>query len=56
MLFGQLVERTTINRIWVHDLWHLTSRLSRKVLMHTLGVFTNLTDNRPPLHAAGLVA
>jgi hypothetical protein len=55
-IFGQLVERTAIKRIWVHDLWHLTSRLLRKVLMHTLAVFTNLTDDRPPLHLADLIA
>lgn len=55
-IFGQLVERTTIKRIWVHDRWHLTSRLLRKVLMHTLAVFTNLTGDHPPLHLAGLAA
>lgn len=55
-IFGQLVERTTVKRIWTHDLWHLTSRLLRKVLMHTLAVFTNLADDRPPLHLADLVA
>lgn len=55
-LFGQLIERTSIKRIWAPDLWHLTSRLLRKVLMHTLAVFTNLTSNRPPLRLTDLAA
>lgn len=55
-LFGQLVERTTIKRIWAHDLWHLTSRLLRKVLMHTVAVFTNVALDQPPLHLACLIA
>jgi DDE family transposase len=55
-IFGQLVERTAVKRIWAHDRWHLTNRLLRKILMHTLAVFTNLTLGRPPLHLADLVA
>jgi hypothetical protein len=51
-IFGQLVERTHLKLVWAHDLWHLTSRLVRKVLMHTLAVFTNLRVGRPPLQAA----
>lgn len=54
-IFGQLVERTTLKRLWVHDFWHLTSRLLRKILMHTLAVFTNVTTGHPPLHLAALV-
>jgi hypothetical protein len=38
------------------DLWHLTSRLLRKVLMHTVAVFTNVALDRPPLHLACLIA
>lgn len=41
---------------WERDLWHLTSRLLRNVLMHTLAVFTNLTGDHQPLHLADLVA
>lgn len=55
-IFGQLVERTALKRIWAHDLWHLSSRLLRKVLMHTLAVFTNVASGRPPLHLADLLA
>jgi hypothetical protein len=55
-IFGQLVERTAIKRIWAYDLWHLTSRLLRKVLMHTVAAFTNVALDRPPLHLACLIA
>jgi hypothetical protein len=55
-IFGQLVERTHLKRVWAHDLWHLTNRLVRKVLMHTLAVFTNLLADRPPLQLADLLA
>lgn len=54
-IFGQLVERTHLKRVWAHDLWHLTNRLVRKVLMHTLAVLTNLFLGRPPLQLAGLL-
>jgi hypothetical protein len=54
-IFGQLVERTHLKRVWAHDLWHLTNRLVRKVLMHTLAVFTNLVAGRPPLQLADLL-
>jgi hypothetical protein len=55
-LFGQLVERTGIKRIWAHDRWHLTNRLLRKVFMHTLAILTNVALDHPPLHLAALVA
>lgn len=55
-IFGQLVERTAVKRVWARDRWHLANRLLRKVLMHTLAVFTNLAQERPPLHLADLVA
>jgi hypothetical protein len=38
-VFGQLVERFHIKRVWARDLWHLTSRWMRKFLSHTLAVF-----------------
>jgi hypothetical protein len=34
-VFSQLVERYSVKRVWARDLWHLTSRLLRKVLRHT---------------------
>ena len=33
-VFSQLSGRYSIKRVWARDLWHLTSRLLRKVLSH----------------------
>lgn len=38
---GQLVEQYRLKRIWGRDCWHLTSRVLRKVLSHTLAVALN---------------
>ncbi|MBD1944577.1 hypothetical protein H6F50_19815 [Coleofasciculus sp. FACHB-712] len=35
-VIGQLVERFSIEKVWARDLWHLTSRLNRKLLAHTV--------------------
>jgi DDE family transposase len=53
---SQLVERYHLKRIWARDAWHLTSRLLRKVLSHTLAVFLCLERGYPPLQFAHLLA
>jgi hypothetical protein len=55
-VFGQVVERCTLKRVWARDTWHLGNRLLRAVLMHTLAVFFNVVRGNSPLHLAGLVA
>ncbi len=55
-VFGQLSERSTIKRVWARDAWHLSNRLLRKALMHTLAVLLNLELGRQPLHLAQLIA
>lgn len=35
-VIGQLVSRFSIEKVWARDLWHLTSRLNRKLLAHTV--------------------
>ena len=55
-VFGQLVDRCTLKRVWARDLWHLGNRLLRVVLMHTLAVHFNVQRHQPPLHLAALVA
>ena len=55
-VFGQLVDRCAVKRVWARDLWHLSNRLLRKVLMHTLAVLLNVELGNPPLHLAQLVA
>ena len=41
-VIGQLVERYRAKRIWARDLWHLASRVYRKVLSHTVALCLNL--------------
>jgi len=52
---SQLMERFAVARIRVRDLWHFQSRLIRKVLAHTIGVFLNLQMGRQPLDLDGLL-
>lgn len=55
-VFGQLVERCGVKRLWARDLWHFSNRLLRKVLMHTLAVLFNIERGNPPLQLARVVA
>jgi hypothetical protein len=55
-VFGPLVDRCDVKRVWARDLWHLGTRLLRTVLMHTLAVLLNVEVGNPPLHLAQLVA
>ncbi len=55
-VFGQLVSRCDVKRVWARDLWHLSSRLLRIVLMHTLAILLNRERGNPPLQLALLVA
>jgi hypothetical protein len=55
-VFGQLVERCAVQRVWARDRWHLSNRLLRTVLMHTLAILLNVDLGNPPLHLAQLVA
>src|SRR5215211_7179156 len=48
-VFGQLAGRYSVKRVWVRDLWHLTSRLLRKILSHTIAfLLNNWVGNQPP--------
>ncbi|QEL20461.1 IS982 family transposase [Limnoglobus roseus] len=53
--FGQLAGRFHIERTWARDVWHLSHRVIRKVLGHTIAVWLNVTAGRPPLDFDGLV-
>jgi len=53
--FGQLVERYHIKRVWARDVWHLSSRLLRKVLSHTIATLLNAGLGNPPLQHARLL-
>jgi Transposase DDE domain len=54
-VFSQLVERYSIKRVWARDLWHLTSRLLRKVLSHTLALLLNHRAGNQSLQLAKLL-
>jgi hypothetical protein len=53
---SQLVERYHLKRVWARDAWHLTSRLLRKVLSHTVAVALCLARGHSPLQFAQLLA
>jgi hypothetical protein len=52
---SQLVERYHLKRVWARDAWHLTSRILRKVLSHTLCVGLCLKQGLDPLHFDSLL-
>jgi hypothetical protein len=54
-VFSQLTERYSVKRVWARDLWHLTSRLLRKVLSHTVAFLLNHRAGNPPLQLAKLL-
>jgi hypothetical protein len=41
--------------VWARDLWHLTSRLLRKVHSHTVAFLINHRAGNPPLQLAKLL-
>ena len=53
---GQLAQRFHCQRTWVRDLWHLTSRLARKLLSHTAAVLLNWRQGNPPLQLQLLIS
>ena len=54
-VFSQLCERLSVKRVWARDLWHLSSRLLRKALAHTLMVVLNREQGHEPLRLAELL-
>ena len=54
-VIGQLDDRFHFNTVWARDLWHLLSRLARKTLAHTVGVFLNKKSGRPSIKFDGLL-
>jgi hypothetical protein len=54
-VFSQLSGRYSIKRVWARDLWHLTSRLLRKVLSHTVAFLLNHQIGNPPLQLSKLL-
>lgn len=54
---GQLAVRFDAKRTWARDLWHLCSRVWRKVLSHTVAYLVNFEHggDHPPLQLAKLL-
>ncbi|MGV3740336.1 MAG: IS982 family transposase [Gammaproteobacteria bacterium] len=48
-VIGQLSQQFHIEKIRARDLWHLTNRIGRKVLAHTVGMMVNKLLGNPPL-------
>ena len=54
-VFSQLVGRYCIKGVWARDLWHLVSRLLRKVLSHTVAFLLNHRMGNQPLQLSKLL-
>ena len=54
-IFSQLTERYCIKCVWARDLWHLASRLLRKVLSHTVAFLLNHQVGNQPLQLSKLL-
>ena len=54
-VFSQLTQRYSIKRVWARDIWHLTSRLLRKILSHTVAFLLNHQMGNPPLQLSKLL-
>ncbi len=48
-VIGQLADRFNIEKVRARDLWHLTSRITRKILAHTVAMVINKSLGNPPL-------
>lgn len=48
-VIGQLTERFNIEKVRARDCWHLTNRISRKILAHTVAILLNKMNGYPPL-------
>lgn len=48
-VIGQLAGRFSIERVLARDLWHLTNRVNRKILAHTIAIWINKSLGNPPL-------
>lgn len=55
-VIGQLAGRFNCQRTWARDLWHLTNRLTRKLLSHTAAVLINYRHGNPMLQLDQLIA
>lgn len=56
-VLSQIVQRLKLRAVWARDLWHLSSRLWRKILAHTFAVYFTWQQGLPsPLRFAQAIA
>ena len=55
-VFSQLVDRYHIKRVGAKDMWHLSSRLLRKALSHTIAFMLNQAQGNPHLQISKLLS
>jgi hypothetical protein len=46
-VIAQLVARFHLDKVWARDIWHLSSRLNRKILAHTMCFWLNRFSLHP---------
>ncbi|WP_257297165.1 transposase, partial [Endozoicomonas sp. YOMI1] len=54
-VIGQLAERFDIEKCRCRDMWHMTSRITRKLLAHNVGSFLNIEAGRPVIQFKNLI-
>lgn len=54
-VIGQLTERFHIQKVRARDMWHLSHRIIRKILSHTISVVLNTRLGNPPLQLESLI-
>ena len=54
-VIGQLTERFHIQKVRARDMWHLSHRIIRKILSHTISVVLNTRLGNPPLQLECLI-
>jgi hypothetical protein len=54
-VIGHLCHWFDMETVLARDIWHLSSRLARKVLAHTLMAYLNRLNGRPVLHFADII-
>ena len=55
-VIGQLVEYFEIERVRCRDLWHLTSRMSRKLPGYTVGIYLNIQAGHAPMQFEHMIS
>lgn len=54
-VIGQLTDRFHIQKVRARDMWHLSHRVIRKILSHTISVVLNTRLGNPPLQLECLI-